>query len=70
MDTCEKETMQMACHKDITECPWDPSHLFMDCKNVDLEKMDELFKQRSVRMAKALPNDIIIPDPTPKVCFF
>ncbi|CAL5073528.1 unnamed protein product [Urochloa decumbens] len=63
---CEKEAMQTACHKDITESPWDPSHLFRVHEKFDLEKMGELLKQRSVRMAKALPNDIIIPDPTPK----
>ncbi|RLM75614.1 uncharacterized protein C2845_PM15G16640 [Panicum miliaceum] len=66
MDTCEKEVVQTACHKDITESPWDPSDLFIvHDEKVDLEKMDELSRQRTARMAKAVPNEIRIPDPTP-----
>ncbi|CAL5082186.1 unnamed protein product [Urochloa decumbens] len=66
IDACEKDAMQTACHKDITESPWDPSHLVAVYEKFDLKKMDGLLKQRSVQMAKALPNEIIVPDPTPK----
>lgn len=43
IDTCEKDVVQAACHKDITESPWDPSHLFIVHEKVDLEKMDEVW---------------------------
>jgi hypothetical protein len=41
--TREKEVVQTACHKDITESPWDPSYLFMVHDESDWEKVIEVW---------------------------
>ncbi|CAD6246460.1 unnamed protein product [Miscanthus lutarioriparius] len=75
--TYTKEAMQTSCHGDdcngrdgstidITESPWDPSWLFIVHKSVDWKKMSKVLEQRFAWMTKHFPNDIIVPDPTPK----
>jgi len=43
IDTFEKEAMQSACHKDITESPWDPSNLVITHESKNLEKIREVW---------------------------
>ncbi|XP_062199997.1 uncharacterized protein LOC133902428 isoform X2 [Phragmites australis] len=45
----------------------DPSRPFLVLEKFDLKKIDEWDRLRSEFLAKSIPNDIIIPDPTPQL---